>query len=155
MRLADLGALVVRASVAPRDVARVAPGQATAAAVDGVGPTVFGEVVGVEPAPGPDGAYAVTVATVLPPETMRVGQAADARILVSRAVGVLVVPPSAVRPTGPNRGTVLTPPPDGRGPNRLVTVTTGIADATSIEVREGLRLGDRVLVPRDGEEPRP
>jgi len=155
VRLADLGALVVRASVAPRDVARVAPGQAAAAFVDGVGPTVFGEVVGVEPAPGPDGAYGVTVATALPPETMRVGQAADVRILVSRAVGVLVVPPSAVRPIGPNRGTVLTPPPDGRGPNRLVTVTTGIADATSIEVREGLRLGDRVLVPRDGEEPRP
>ena len=155
VRLADLGALVVRASVAPRDVARVATGQPAAAAVDGVGPTVLGEVVGVEPAPGPDGAYGVTVAAATPPETLRVGQAADVRIVVSRAVGVLVVPPAAVRPTGPNRGTVLMPPPDGRGPNRLVTVSTGISDAVSLEIREGLRAGDRVLVPREGEGPRP
>jgi membrane fusion protein, macrolide-specific efflux system len=155
VRLADLGTLVVHASVAPRDVARVAAGQPAAAAVDGVEPAVLGEVVGVEPAPGPDGAYGVTVATAVPPETLRIGQAADVRIQVNRAIGVLVVPPAAVRTTGPNRGTVLTPPPDGRGPNRLVTVTTGLADATSVEVREGLRLGDRVLVPRDSEGPRP
>ncbi|MEJ2861289.1 efflux RND transporter periplasmic adaptor subunit [Actinomycetospora flava] len=149
VRLADLSALVVRAAVAPRDVPRAATGQPASAVVDGVGDPVLGEVVGVEPAPGPDGAYGVSVAASLPPPTLRVGQVADVRVVVDRAVGVLVVPPAAVRPTGPGRGTVLVRPADGRGPDRVVGVTTGIADATSIEIRAGLREGDRVLVPRD------
>ncbi|PVZ13179.1 efflux RND transporter periplasmic adaptor subunit [Actinomycetospora cinnamomea] len=148
VRLADLGTLVVRAAVAPRDVARVEAGQPAGAAVDGVGPAVLGEVVGVEPAPGPDGAYGVTVATASPPSTLRVGQAAQVRILVTRAIAVPVVPIEAVRSTGPDRGVVLVRPPDGRGPDRAVTVTTGLADAVSVEVRDGLRVGDRVVVPR-------
>ncbi|GAA4904498.1 macrolide-specific efflux system membrane fusion protein [Actinomycetospora succinea] len=149
VRLADLATLVVRAAVPPRDVPRVLPGQSASAVVDGVGDPVLGEVVGVEPAPGPDGAYGVSVASPLPPPTLRVGQAADVRVVVDRAVGVLVVPPAAVRRVSPDRATVLVPPPDGRGPNRVLTVTTGIADATSVEIRAGLREGDRVLVPRD------
>lgn len=154
VRLADLATLVVRAAVPPRDVPRVVTGQPASATVEGVDEPVLGEVVGVEPAPGPDGAYGVSVAGTLPPPTLRVGQAADVRVLVERAIGVLVVPPAAVRPTGPDRGTVLVRPPNGRGADRVVAVTTGLADATSIEIREGLREGDRVLVPRDP-EPRP
>lgn len=156
VRLADLGTLVVRAAVPPRDVPRVVTGQAATAAVDGVGDPVLGEVVGIEPAPGPDGAYGVSVASALPPPTMRVGQAADVRVIVDRAVGVLVVPPAAVRTTAPGRGTVLVRPSDDRGPDRVVAVTTGLADAASVEIRSGLREGDRVLVPRDADpEPRP
>ncbi|WP_433786024.1 efflux RND transporter periplasmic adaptor subunit [Actinomycetospora sp. CA-101289] len=148
VRLADLGALVVRASVAPRDVARVEAGQPASAAVDGAGPAVFGEVVGVEPAPGSDGAYGVTVAAATPPPALRVGQGAQVRVLVARAIGVPVVPVEAVRVTGPDRGTVLVRAPEGRGPDRAVAVTTGLADDVSIEVRDGLRVGDRVVVPR-------
>lgn len=156
VRLADLSALVVRAAVPPRDVPRVTTGQPAAAVVDGVGDPVLGEVVGVEPAPGPDGAYGVSVAAPLPPPTLRVGQVADVRVVVDRAVNVLVVPPAAVRPAGPGRGTVLVRPADDRGPDRVLAVTTGIADATSIEIRAGLREGDRVLVPRDTDPgPRP
>ncbi|HSK59826.1 MAG TPA: HlyD family efflux transporter periplasmic adaptor subunit [Actinomycetospora sp.] len=147
VRLADLGALVVRASVAPRDVARVEPGQPASAAVDGVEGPLLGEVVGVEPAPGPDGAYGVTLAPETPPTTLRVGQGARVRILVARAIGVPVVPIEAVRVTGPDRGTVLVRPPDGRGPDRAVAVTTGLADDVSVEVQDGLRVGDRVVVP--------
>jgi RND family efflux transporter MFP subunit len=155
VRLADLGTLVVRAAVAPRDVPRVETGQPAGATVDGVGPAVLGEVVGVEPAPGPDGAYGVTIAAATPPPTLRVGQAADVRILVTRAIAVPVVPIEAVRPTGPNRGVVLVRPADGRGPDRAVTVTTGLADAVSIEIRDGLRVGDRVVVPRTSAQARP
>jgi hypothetical protein len=43
---------------------------------------------------------------------------------------------------------VLVRPPDGRGPDRAVAVTTGLADDVSIEIRDGLRVGDRVVVPR-------
>ena len=148
VRLVDLGALVVRAAVAPRDVARVGPGQPATATVDGAGTAVEGSVVGVEPAPGPDGAYGVTVATVTPPPALRVGQTGDVRIEVSRAVGVLVVPPEAVRITGPEDGTVLVRGPDDRAPDRVVSVTTGLADAVSVEIRDGLNAGDRVVVPR-------
>lgn len=148
VRLLDLGALVVRAEVPPRDVARVSTGQPAGAAVDGVGEQVLGEVVAVEPAPGPDGAYAVTVAATTPPTSLRVGQPAAVRILVARAIAVPVVPIEAVRVTGPDRGTVLVRPADGRGPDRAVAVTTGLADDVSIEVRDGLRVGDRVVVPR-------
>ncbi|MEJ2884842.1 efflux RND transporter periplasmic adaptor subunit [Actinomycetospora aeridis] len=149
VRLADLGALVVRAAVPPRDVPRVTPGLAATASVDGVAPTVRGEVVGVEPAPGPDGAYAVTVAAPVPPRDLRVGQGAEVRVVVERAVGVIVVPPAAVRATGPGRGTVVVRPPEPRRPDRVVEVVTGLADAVSVEIRAGLREGDRVLVPRD------
>jgi RND family efflux transporter MFP subunit len=149
VRLADLGALVVRAAVAPRDVPRVTPGQPAGATVDGVGAAVLGEVVAVEPAPGPDGAYGVTVAAPVTPRELRVGQAAEVRVVVERAVGVVVVPPAAVRVTGPDRGTVLVRPPEPRRPDRAVEVVTGLTDAVSVEIRAGLREGDRVLVPRD------
>jgi membrane fusion protein, macrolide-specific efflux system len=149
VRLADLSRPVVRATVAPRDVPRIGSGQPASATVDGVAAPVLGEVVGVEPAPGPDGAYGVTVAAPDPSPDLRLGQVADVRILVARAISVLVVPPAAVRPTGPDRGTVVVRPADGRSPDRVVAVTTGLADAVSVEIRDGLRAGDRVVVPRD------
>jgi hypothetical protein len=67
-------------------------------------------------------------------------------VTVARAIGVLVVPPAAVRPTGPDRGDVLVRRPDG---DHAVAVVTGLADATAVEIRDGLAAGDLVVVRAD------
>ena len=146
VRLADLATLVVRVAVPPRDVPRIAPGQPATAAVDGAGPPLAGEVTGVDPAPTPGGDYGVTVTTTTVPPDLRLGQPADVAVTVARSIGVLVVPPAAVRPTGPDRADVLVRRPDG---DHAVTVATGLADATAVEIRDGLTVGDLVVVRAD------
>ncbi len=143
--IADLTALVVRVAVAPRDVPRVVPGQAVDAVVDGAGPGFPAEVTVVEPVPGADGTYGVTVTAAALPSALRVGQPATATITVARASSVLVVPPAALRVSGPDRGTVVVRRPEG---DRVVAVTTGLADAAAVEIRSGLGAGDLVVLPR-------
>lgn len=146
--IADLASLVVRVAVAPREIPRVLPGQPVGAVVAGAGAAFRGDVTAIDPVPGPDGTYGVTVTpTVLPP-ALRVGQQAAASITVDRASSVLVVPPAAVRVTGPDRGLVVVRRPEG---DRTIAVMTGLADDTSVEIRKGLNTGDLVVVPRSAD----
>jgi macrolide-specific efflux system membrane fusion protein len=145
--IADLAALVIRVAVPPREIPRVTTSQPADALVNGAG-TFRGDVTAVDPVPGADGTYGVNITpTVLPP-ALRVGQSASASITVERASSVLVVPPAAVRVTGPDRGLVVVRRPEG---DRTIAVITGLSDGASVEIRKGLNTGDLVVLPRSAD----
>lgn len=139
VRVADLSALVVRLGVGPRSVAGMAAGQRATIAVDG-GPVVTGRVAEVGPAPGVDGRYGVTVDAALPPRA-RIGQPADATVVVARHTDVLVVPAAAL---GPGGATVQV---SERGGVRRRAVTTGLVGNEGVELLDGVIAGQLVVVP--------
>ena len=148
VEIADLDALVVRVPVAPADVAAIIPGRtATVAVADA--PAERGRVVDVAPTPGPDGRYVVVVSAPLPVEA-RIGIAARAVIVLARRDGVLVVPPTALRPAAPGApagsATVLVARPQELGGAVPTTVGVGLVGRDGVEVRGGLAVGDMVVV---------
>lgn len=141
VRIADLTTLVVRTGIGPRDVAGMAAGQPATVAVDG-GPPTAGQVADVAPAPGPDGRYTVAVDAMLPP-TARIGQPADATVVLAQRTDVLVVPAAALAPDG---RTVLVSGPDGERPR---AVTVGLVGREGVEILDGVVAGQLVVVSDD------
>ncbi len=75
---------------------------------------------------------------------LRVGFSASADVIIDRRDSVLVIPERLVDFAGVTaRVTVLR----DDGARDTVVVETGLSDAISIEIREGLRPGDRVIEP--------
>jgi macrolide-specific efflux system membrane fusion protein len=141
VRIADLTTLVVRTGIGPRDVSGMAVGRQATVAVDG-GPPTAGQVADVAPAPGPDGRYTVAVEGTLPP-TARIGQPAEATVILARRTDVLVVPAAALDPVG---RTVLVSGPDGVRPR---AVTVGLVGREGVEILDGVVTGQLVVVPGD------
>jgi HlyD family secretion protein len=76
--------------------------------------------------------------------TLRVGYSANADVIIDRRDSVLVIPERLVEFAGDTaRVTLLR----DDGTQDTVTVETGLSDAISVEVVEGLRAGDRVVEP--------
>jgi RND family efflux transporter MFP subunit len=142
LRIAELTDLVVQAGIGPRDVSGMAVGQQATVAVDG-GPPAAGRVADVAPAPGPDGRYAVTVEGQLSPSA-RIGQPADATVVLARRTDVLVVPTSAL---SPDRTAVLVSGPDGVHPR---TVRVGLVGREGAEILDGVVAGQLVVVSGPG-----
>ena len=114
----------------------VVPGRAATVTVADA-PAERGRVVDVAPTPGPDGRYVVVVSAPLPGEA-RIGIAARAAIVLARRDGVLVVPPTALRPAAPGdppgSATVLVARPQGLGGVVPMTVGVGLVGRDGVEV---------------------
>jgi hypothetical protein len=109
--------------------------------VDG-GPPTTGQVADVAPAPGPDGRYTVAVEATLPP-TARIGQPAEATVILAQRTDVLVVPAAALDPDGRS---VLVSGPDGVHPR---AVTVGLVGREGVEILDGVVAGQLVVVSVD------
>ncbi|TDV41499.1 efflux RND transporter periplasmic adaptor subunit [Actinophytocola oryzae] len=135
------GAVDLSATVAVEKLADLAVGQSASVTPVGTSERIAGKVtrVGTVPDPAADTvAYPVTVTIDEPPASLAAGSSATASVVVATAKDVLTVPASAV-----NRGsvTVLT------GDQTTVTrVTTGAVGPTRVEVKEGLKAGDQVVL---------
>ncbi len=79
----------------------------------------------------------------------RLGSYAKAEVITDRAEQVLAVPVQAIQ-TNDGGSYVIRLGPDGS--REEVPVKTGISDGKFVEIREGLREGDRVVIPMMGEE---
>jgi multidrug efflux pump subunit AcrA (membrane-fusion protein) len=86
--------------------------------------------------------YAVTVALVNPPATLRAGMTADVTITTASATNVLAVPAAALRGTADNY-TVLVMNAAGTPESRPVTV--GLITSSLVEIKSGLSAGDVVV----------
>lgn len=142
--VADLAALTVVVGVTAADVPQVVPGRPAAVTVDGLGSRVPAGVESVAPAPGPAGDYAVTLALEAPPDALRVGQRAVAAVTVGEASGALLLPRTAISTGADGAPSVLVRRRDG---DRSVTVGTGLADADTVQITDGLAAGETVVVP--------
>ncbi len=77
-----------------------------------------------------------------PTVRLRAGYSANADVIISRKEDILVIPERVV--TFKN-GEAFVDIPDGQGGRKQIPVKTGLSDAISVEVKEGLSEGDVVL----------
>jgi len=145
MTVADLGALAVNLDVSEFDAAKVRAGQKATISVDALGGASYAGSVEVEALAGVDNGGVVTFPVRLKMEPggpgVKPGMSASVRIVVEERRGVTVLPLEAVS----NRGSGATVSVVGaRGRVTTRAIKLGVADNKSVEVKDGLRLGQRV-----------
>ncbi len=145
--IVDLDRLELWAYVDETDIGRIQLGQTAAFSVDAYPDRTFeGQVAAIYPkAEIRDNVVDYVVVVRFPPppdQALRPEMTASVRIVLARRPGVVAVPRRAVRRDG-ERAFVLC-----RDGDRTVqrTVRTGARDETQVEIVEGLREGEEVLV---------
>ena len=145
MAVADLGALAVNLDVSEFDAAKVRVGQKATISVDALGGASYTGSVEVEALAGVDNGGVVTFPVRLKLDSgatgVKPGMSASVRIVVDERHGVTVLPLEAVSNRGAD-ATVAVVGAHGRVTSRAIKL--GVADNKSVEVRHGLRLGERV-----------
>jgi RND family efflux transporter MFP subunit len=148
-RVQDLDHLVVTVDLSEYDVARVRVGAPADIGVEALGgKRLGGKVSDVSPSGTENGGvvnFPVTIGLDRSPGP-RPGMSVSARVIIQRARNVLRVPVGAVHEG--DQPSVMLSGPSGSLINRPVEL--GLRGATYVEVRSGLREGDRVLVPSGG-----
>ena len=153
----DLTKMQVDTNVDESDIGRIHTGQTATFTVDAWPGRIFrGAVRQIRQAPiNVQNVITYNVVIEVSNEDLALfpGMTANVTISVARAVGVLRLPKAALRyrPSGDTRGgsaprtgeTVYLPGEDGRP--FPVHITTGISDASYVEILTGLREGDRVI----------
>lgn len=153
MRVQDLGNLVVALELSEFDVAHVRVGELTRVSVDALGGRrVTGRVIDVSPTGTEVGGvvnFPVTIALkATGGANVRPGMSVSARIVTRIRRNVVRIPSAAL--SGGDRPAVMVRGPFGTPTRRPVEL--GLRGPKLVEVRSGLRVGDRVLVPAGGGE---
>lgn len=144
-RLDDLSALVVEVALPERDLSHVIDGSVAHVTVDALPGATFNATVRYV-APRIDaGTRTFVVRAEMPggDDRLRPGLTAVVAIVVAERTGALMVPTQAIVP-GAGGSSVYVAAEDDTA--KLVPVTTGVREADSIEITDGLHPGDRVVV---------
>jgi RND family efflux transporter MFP subunit len=147
-RVQDLRHLVVALDLSEFDVGRTRVGTRAQVSVDALGGRkVRGRVLDIALSGADNGGgivnFPVTIA-VPSGHGLRPGMSVSARIVVREVTGVIQVPTAAVTDYGQNSVVMVRRP--GGGLQRRV-VELGLQGPHSVEIRSGLRAGERVFVP--------
>jgi multidrug efflux pump subunit AcrA (membrane-fusion protein) len=145
--LTDVSTLQVEARFAEADATRIRPGQVATITFDALGAReVSGNVVSLDSLETVENnvvTYNVTLLLARSEEGIKPGMTASVDVVVAERKGVLRLPTSAVSPReGVATLTVMLP--DGETKTR--TVRTGLKGDDDIEIVDGLREGDRVVL---------
>jgi membrane fusion protein (multidrug efflux system) len=149
LEIAQVDLLELQGGAPPSRAARVAPGQAADVVVSGIGRIEPGLVHAVSPAVDPaSGLVRVRVQVPNAEGHLKVGVAAEARVVLRLIPDAVRVPLGALIPTGPGSMepsvsvNVLTP--DGHARRQKVEV--GVRDTLYAEILSGLAPGERVIL---------
>jgi HlyD family secretion protein len=150
MTMADMGRLVFKGTVDEIDVGKLDTGQPVRFTVGAIPDK---EVTGILRKISPK-ARKQDSATLFDVEAdlvrakdgpvLRAGYSTTARIAIARAESVLVIPERCVKYEGTD-ATVRIPGKDGKPEDRKIT--TGLSDGLTVEVKDGLAAGAKVLEP--------
>ncbi len=150
MTVADLNKMIVKADINEVDVGKVAKGQPVNIVFDAIkGKTYQGRVRKLTPAGSIKlniVVYPLEVEILDPDKSIRPGMTADLDIIAGNAIGVLCLPKEAVIKRG-NSSTVMLIEDGKSVPKEVVT---GLEDDVKVEIKEGLKEGDKVLVTQSG-----
>jgi HlyD family secretion protein len=150
MTMADMGSLVFKGTVDEVDVGKLNTGQPVRFTVGAIPDReVSGILRKISPkARKQESATIFDVEADLVPvkdgPVLRAGYSTTARIAIARAESVLVVPERCVKYEGTD-ATVRLPGKDGKPTEKKIT--TGLSDGLTVEVKDGLAAGDKVLEP--------
>ena len=149
-RVQDLQHLVVTVDLSEFDVSRTRVGLPALVSADALGGRQFGAQVLDVAVGGVDTGGVVNFPVILglrSRDGLRPGMSVSARVIVRRRRDVVRIPQQAVVDRGGGSTvTVRT----ASGALRTRPVELGLAGATFVEVRSGLRAGERILVPQGG-----
>jgi multidrug efflux pump subunit AcrA (membrane-fusion protein) len=151
----------VEARVDEVDLGRIQRGMPAVVIVDAHrGKTLAGRVERIAPAGSVDNngivTFEVRVAVEDPEGLLKPDMTADAKLVLAEREGVPTLPQRALRRE--EGGTWTVQKVVGQGPSartERVTVELGLSDGLQTEIRSGLAVGDRVLLPAAGAGPRP
>ncbi len=146
MTIADLSEMIVKADINEVDVGKAAKGQQVKIVFDAVkGKTYHGRVKKITPAGSIKQnivVYPLEVEILNPDESIKPGMTADLDIIAGNAKGVLCVPKEAVIKRAD--GSIVRLIKDGKPVPQVVV--TGLEDDVKVEIKEGLKEGDIVLI---------
>jgi cobalt-zinc-cadmium efflux system membrane fusion protein len=147
MRVQDLSHLVVALDLSEFDVGRITAGSDARISVDALGGKRFGGHVSDVALTGNETNgvvnFPVTIA-LSSAQRLRPGMSVSARVVVKSRRNVVRVPAGAVNDQGDSPSVMVQGRP---GVYSKRTVEVGLADPQFVEVRSGLKVGERVLVP--------
>lgn len=150
MTIADLSVMRVEAQVSEADISRLRNGMPVYFTTLGNrGQRWYSQLELIEPTPRIENNVVLYNAlfNVPNPERRLLPQMTTQVFFVVESVeNVLAIPFAAVRPSGRGQGTVQVLRANGQ--TDTVTVRTGITDRVHIEIRDGLQVGDEVVIPR-------
>jgi macrolide-specific efflux system membrane fusion protein len=156
VQLADLDTMTVRAQVAEADIMRIKPGMAVSFKTLGSRERRWqGKVRQILPSPEVINdvvLYSVLVDAENTDRELMTGMSTQMFFIVGRAENVPVLPTAALARRVPRqddeRGEAYqVQVADGEG-SQEKTVHIGLMDRTKAEIRAGLKLGDRIIVPQ-------
>lgn len=149
MTIADMSVMRVQAQVSEADVGRLTPGMPVYFTTLGNRTQRFdSNLIMVEPTPEVENNVVLYFALfdVPNPGTRLLPQmTTQVFFVVERAEDAVSLPVAAVRPRGPGQAEVQVL---RNGQPETVTVRTGVSDRVHIEIVDGIREGDEVLIPR-------
>jgi macrolide-specific efflux system membrane fusion protein len=168
LKLADLDTMTVKAQVSEADVIRIAPGQTAYFTILGdPDKRYYGKLRAIEPAPqnfldtqSTLGGGATRNNTAVfynalfevpnPDHRLRISMTAQVNVLLGTAKQALSVPVAALgKKVGADRYEVRVLGDDGKAVTRQVV--TGLNNNVKVEVREGLKAGERVVIGEAGD----
>lgn len=151
LRIPDLRRMKVETRISEAQVSQVRPGQITRVMVDAFPNGHFeGCVASISPTAAPPDfrnrdvkLYPVTISVPQTDAPLKPGMSAEVQIFTGLARNALRVPVAAVVRTAGKATCAV----DAPGGVREATVVTGVSDGRFVEIREGLKEGDKVLLP--------
>lgn len=147
LEIAQVEILELQGGASPSRAGRLAPGQPAEVAVSGAGKVEAGVVFAVSPAVDPaSGLVRVRVQVPNGDRRLKVGVAAEARVVLQLIPNAVRVPLGALIPTGPGSLEPSVNVMSSDGHARRQKVEVGVRDTLYAEILSGLAPGDRVIM---------
>ena len=149
MQIADYSTMQLDVKVDEYDLSAVTAGKSATVTVHALGRDLTGTVASVSQEGTYSGGVTYFDATVsLPADSaLRAGMSAEAKVLSQSVQNVVTLPVADLRFHTDNTPYVLVPDGKSRAGTREVSVTVGVSDGTTAEIKSGLSAGDEVIPP--------
>ncbi|MFN8059144.1 MAG: efflux RND transporter periplasmic adaptor subunit [Vicinamibacterales bacterium] len=151
MTLGDIRQVYVRGQVDEADIGRVRLGQPARISVETFKERRFdGKVTQISPIGVEKDnvtTFAVEVSIDNPGNELRANMTANAEIVLEEQPNALIVPEAAIAYDADKKPFVEVPSPGAPGNRKKVAVTLGISSGTRTQIVDGLKEGDKVILP--------
>jgi len=151
MTLGDIGQVFVRGKVDEADIGRVRLGQQARIRVETFKEKVFnGRVTQISPmGVEKDNVtnFEVRVSIDNPGKELKANMTANAEIVLEEHADALIVPEAAITYDAQKHAFVDIVSPGAKNGRRKISVTLGVGNGTKIQILDGLKQGDKVILP--------
>jgi HlyD family secretion protein len=151
MTLGDINQVFVRGKVDEVDIGRVRLGQTARITVETFKDRKFeGRVTQISPIGAEKDnvtTFEVKVSIDNPGNELKANMTANAEIVLEEFANSLIIPESAISYDAKRNPTVDLVDPGAKGGKRKVTIKTGVGNGTKTQVVEGLKQGDKIVLP--------